>query len=107
LGDFAAAHADVIRATHSGFTFLLANGVGWFIAGIFALRWPVNKVATLLLLPTVMAALLGGHFLPYRWLYQTNVYLVLGILVSIVRRSLCWFSGSVGLTSARCSLDYP
>lgn len=35
-------------------------------------------------LPAVMAALLGGHFLPYTWIYQTRIYLVLGISVAIV-----------------------
>lgn len=35
-------------------------------------------------LPCVMAAILGGHFLPYAWLYQTNIYLIIGIAVAIV-----------------------
>lgn len=142
--DFVTAHADVIEATHRGFAFLIANGIEWVIAGILALRWPVQKTATLLILmgfvtvplafgvrlllgfpayspenplnqlafliaftpavaipaviisyvkyplylPSVMAALLGGHFLPYSWLYQTNVYLALGIAVAIVPSAL-------------------
>ncbi|GEM_PF-1832516 len=51
--DILSAHTDLMNATHSGFAFLLVNGIGWLIAG--------------------MAALLGGHFLPYSWLYQTNL----------------------------------
>ncbi|HEX6971449.1 MAG TPA: hypothetical protein VF234_04465 [Limnochordia bacterium] len=39
-------------------------------------------------LPSVVAALLGGHFLPYSWLYQTKVYLALGIAVAIVPSAL-------------------
>ncbi|HEX6971450.1 MAG TPA: hypothetical protein VF234_04470 [Limnochordia bacterium] len=39
--DFAAAHADVIAATHRGFAFLITNGAAWVVAGIAALRWPV------------------------------------------------------------------
>jgi hypothetical protein len=35
-------------------------------------------------MPSVIAALLGGHFLPYSWLYQTCVYLILGIAVALV-----------------------
>ena len=121
--DLSIAHADVIAATRRGFAFLLANGLGWWVVGVLAFRWPVRRVATLLLfmgavtmplafalrgwlgfpdydpanplnalalliafapavafpaivitylqapryLPAVMAALLGGHFLPYAW----------------------------------------
>ena len=43
------AHADVIAATRRGFAFLLANGLGWWIVGALAFRWPVQRVATLLL----------------------------------------------------------
>jgi hypothetical protein len=131
--DFLTSHSDLINATHRGFAFLITNGIGWIIAGILALRWPVKRTATLLLLmgfvtipaafgvrellgfpdypdenplnqlgillafvpavaipaviiayikyplymPSVMAALLGGHFLPYSWLYQTNIYYLL------------------------------
>lgn len=144
MEDFATAHADVITATHRGFAFLIANGLGWVVAGLLALRWPARYVATLLLfmgfvimplafalrgwlgfpdyspdnplnqlaillaftpavtipavitayvkyplyLPAVMAAVLGGHFLPYSWLYQTNVYLALGIAVAMLPGAL-------------------
>jgi hypothetical protein len=37
-----------------------------------------------LYMPSVIAALLGGHFLPYSWLYQTDVYLILGTAVALV-----------------------
>jgi len=144
LLDFATAHADVIQATHRGFAFLVVNGLGWLVAGILALRWPVQRTATFLMLmgfvtvplalalrallgfppynpdnplntlglliaftpavavpamviayvkyplylPSVMAALVGGHFLPYTWLYQTGVYLALGIAVAVVPSAL-------------------
>lgn len=68
--DLALAHADLIQATHRGFTFLFANGLGW--------------------LAVAVAALLGGHFLPYSWLYQTDVYLVLGLVVALTPALLLW-----------------
>ena len=33
--------------------------------------------------PTVFAALVGAHFLPYQWLYKTRIYGVLGFLVAV------------------------
>ena len=33
--------------------------------------------------PAAMAALGGGHFLPYTWLQRTRVYFVLGVIVSV------------------------
>lgn len=150
--DLATAHGDVIEATHKGFAFLITNGVAWLIAGILALRWPVQRTATFLMLmgfvtvplalalrhglgfppyspenplnqlglsiafvpavaipaafiayvkhpiylPSVMAAVVGGHFLPYSWLYQTYVYLVLGIAVSVVPSALMFALGERG-----------
>lgn len=41
-----------------------------------------------LYLPAVMAALLGGHFLPYSWLYQTPVYVWIGVAVAIIPGTL-------------------
>jgi hypothetical protein len=41
--------------------------------------------------PTVFAAIVGGHFLPYTWLHRTRLYAVLGVVVSV---------GSLGLTAA-------
>lgn len=35
-------------------------------------------------MPAVFAAVLGGHFLPYSWLFGTPVYVVLGALVSLL-----------------------
>ncbi len=40
--------------------------------------------------PTVFAAIGGGHFLPYTWLHRTRLYAVLGVVVSV---------GSLGLTA--------
>jgi hypothetical protein len=40
--------------------------------------------------PTVFAAIGGGHFLPYTWLHRTWLYAVLGVVVSV---------GSFGLTA--------
>lgn len=150
--DLLAWHDDLIRATHSGFTFLLANGLGWIAIGMIALRSSVEKTALALLLiglvtmplafalrswlgfpdytpdnplnrlgfllafspavaipaviiayikiplymPSVVAALLGGHFLPYAWLYQTDVYLVLGVVVAAAPGLLMWILGERG-----------
>lgn len=33
--------------------------------------------------PIAMAAIAGGHFLPYAWLQRTSAYVVLGVAVSI------------------------
>lgn len=33
--------------------------------------------------PVVLAAIGGGHFLPYAWLHRTRLYLVLGAAVSV------------------------
>lgn len=35
------------------------------------------------LVPVVFAALVGAHFLPFQWLYQTRVYSVLGGVVAV------------------------
>lgn len=32
--------------------------------------------------PVAFAAVLGAHFLPYAWIHQTSVYMVLGVVVS-------------------------
>ena len=40
--------------------------------------------------PTVFAAIVGGHFLPYTWLHRTWLYALLGVVVSV---------GSLGLTA--------
>ena len=138
--DLTLAHQDLINTTWSGFTFLLANGIGWIVIGALAFKLPEKKIALLLLLiglvtmplafglrfalglpdynpdnplnriglllafvpaaafpailiayfklpkymPCIVAAILGGHFLPYSWLYQSNVYLFLGISISLV-----------------------
>jgi hypothetical protein len=34
-------------------------------------------------LPVAFAALVGGHFLPYQWLYDTKIYGVLGVIVGV------------------------
>lgn len=36
-----------------------------------------------LTVPVVLAAIGGGHFLPYAWLHRTHLYLVLGTAVSL------------------------
>jgi hypothetical protein len=33
--------------------------------------------------PAVLAAIGGGHFLPYAWLHRTQIYFVLGVALSI------------------------
>lgn len=33
--------------------------------------------------PAAMAAIGGGHFLPYAWLHRTRIYLILGVAVSL------------------------
>jgi hypothetical protein len=35
------------------------------------------------LVPAALAAIGGGHFLPYAWLQRTRLYLVLGVLISV------------------------
>lgn len=35
------------------------------------------------LVPAAMAAVGGGHFLPYAWMHRTRVYTVLGVAVSL------------------------
>ncbi|MCT8341276.1 hypothetical protein MG296_14535 [Flavobacteriaceae bacterium TK19130] len=138
--DFTSAFNDLINATHSGFAFLIANGIGWLAVGMTSLRLSVEKTAKVLLyigiltmplafvlrsilgfadyspenplnelglllafspvvglaiviisyiklplyMPSLVSALLGAHLLPYSWLYQTNIYLIVGILVAIV-----------------------
>jgi hypothetical protein len=47
--EFADAHQDLIFVTRRGFTFLVANEIGWIIVGIQAQRWPAERTATLLL----------------------------------------------------------
>jgi len=150
--DIALAHQDLINSTWSGFTFLLANGVGWIVIGLLAFRLREERVALALLLiglvtmpiafglrsllglqdynpgnplnragillafvpvvafpavvitylklpkwmPCVVAAILGGHFLPYAWLYQTQVYLFLGIGVAILPPLLLLYAGRHG-----------
>jgi hypothetical protein len=108
--DFALAHADLIQATHRGFTFLFANGLGWLGFPDYSPDNPLNRLGILLAftpavaipavliayvkfplyMPATMAALLGGHFLPYSWLYQTDVYLVLGLVVALTPALLLW-----------------
>lgn len=63
------------------------NQLALLIAFIPAVAIPAVLAAYFkypLYMPSVMAALLGGHFLPYSWLYQTGVYLILGIAVALV-----------------------
>ena len=33
--------------------------------------------------PVAFAAIVGGHFLPYAWLYRTNLYVALGVAVGV------------------------
>lgn len=33
--------------------------------------------------PAAMAAIGGGHFLPYAWLHRTPIYVILGVVVSV------------------------
>ena len=33
--------------------------------------------------PVAMASIAGGHFLPYAWLHRSNVYIYLGVAVSV------------------------
>jgi len=33
--------------------------------------------------PVAFAAVVGGHFLPFQWIYRTPLYLVLGIVVGV------------------------
>jgi hypothetical protein len=41
------------------------------------------------LVPAALAAIGGAHFLPYVWLHETRIYLVLAIAVSLVSWVLC------------------
>ena len=34
--------------------------------------------------PVAMAAIVGGHFLPYGWIHKTGLYVVMGVLVAVV-----------------------
>ena len=36
------------------------------------------------LVPAVFSAVVGGHFLPYFWVYRTPVYAVLAVTISVV-----------------------
>lgn len=33
--------------------------------------------------PVAFAAVVGAHFLPFQWVYRTNIYIVLGIVVAV------------------------
>lgn len=146
------AHQDIINTTWSGFTFLLANGIGWFVIGVLAFKLSEEKIALLLLLiglvtmplafglryalglpdynpdnplnriglllafvpavafpailiayikiprymPCIVAAILGGHFLPYSWLYKTDLYLFLGVAVAVVPSILIMYEKKYG-----------
>ena len=89
--DLLAWHDDLIRATHSGFTFLLAFSPAVAIPAVI-----IAYIKIPLYMPSVVAALLGGHFLPYAWLYQTDVYLVLGVVVAAAPGLLMWILGERG-----------
>lgn len=34
--------------------------------------------------PVVMAAIVGGHFLPYAWIHRSALYVVMGVAVAVV-----------------------
>src|SRR5690606_12451330 len=54
------------------------NQLGLSFAFVPAVAIPAAFIAYVkhpIYLPSVMAAVVGGHFLPYSWLYQTYVYL--------------------------------
>lgn len=34
--------------------------------------------------PIAMAAIVGGHFLPYAWIHKTRLYVVMGVVVAVV-----------------------
>jgi hypothetical protein len=48
--------------------------------------------------PLALAAIGGGHFLPYAWLHRTRLYLILGIAIS---------AGAFGLQLALRSAAFP
>lgn len=48
--------------------------------------------------PAVLAAIGGGHFLPYAWLQRSNIYVFLGVAVSV---------GALALTIALKSAAFP
>lgn len=43
--------------------------------------------------PGAMAAIGGGHFLPYTWLHRTRIYTVLGVAVSVGAFAICLWLG--------------
>jgi hypothetical protein len=53
------------------------------------------------LVPAALAAIGGAHFLPYVWLHETRIYLVLAIAVSLVSWVL---SGVFGADAHRAVL---
>ena len=34
--------------------------------------------------PVAMAAIVGGHFLPYAWIHKSRLYIIMGVLVAVV-----------------------
>ena len=38
--------------------------------------------------PVAMAAIVGGHFLPYAWIHKSNLYVVMGVVVSVAPYAL-------------------
>lgn len=41
--------------------------------------------------PAALAAIGGGHFLPYAWLHRTRIYVILGVAVSVGAFALSYF----------------
>jgi hypothetical protein len=44
--------------------------------------------------PVAFAAVVGAHFLPFQWIYQTNLYAYLAIVVAVGPYVLAIFFGS-------------
>lgn len=38
--------------------------------------------------PVAMAAIVGGHFLPYAWIHKSAIYVVMGVLVAVMPYAL-------------------
>ncbi len=45
--------------------------------------------------PVALAAIVGGHFLPYAWIHKNYLYVVMGVIVAVVPYALYVLLGNV------------
>lgn len=85
VSEIDAVREQAILSSLAGFPFLLVFAFVWIASAALSYVVPREIAPWIYLMhvPVAFAALVGGHFLPFDWIYRTRLYSILGVVVAV------------------------